>query len=381
MGAQIAAHLANARVPVLLLDLDTKTASTGFKRAQKLKPDPFFTREAASLISLGSFDTDLPKLSECDWIIEAVVERLDVKQQLMARVEPHRGAAAIVSSNTSGIPIASIAEGRSEEFRHHWLGTHFFNPPRYLPLLEVIPTAQTDDFVVASLSHFVDHSLGKGVVVAKDTPSFIANRIGMYGVMRILKLLVSGQFTVEEIDALSGPAIGRPKSATFRTMDIAGIDVLAHVARNLTERLEKDDERRQFQLPPLIEELVKRGWVGEKTGQGFYKKERTPEGSRILALDAVSMEYQERQSPQLPALDAALAIADLKDRVRTLFVSKDRVGEFTRATLGSTMLYAAEVAPAIAHSVEDVDRAMRWGLRLGTGTFRAMGSDRRRHGP
>ena len=378
MGAQIAAHLANARVHVLLLDLDTKTAAAGFRRAQKLKPDPFFTRETASLISLGGFDTDLPRLSECDWIIEAVVERLDVKQQLMARVEAHRGTEAIVSSNTSGIPIASIAEGRSEAFRRHWLGTHFFNPPRYLPLLEVIPTAETDDSVVDGISRFVDHSLGKGVVVAKDTPSFIANRIGMYGVMRVLEFLVSGQFTIEEIDALSGPAIGRPKSATFRTMDIAGIDILADVARNLTERLENDDERRQFQLPPLVGELVKRGWVGEKAGQGFYKKERTAEGTRILTLDPVSMEYRKRQSPQLPALDAAVAIEDLKERVRTLFVSKDRVGEFTRATLGSTMLYAAEVALAIAHSVDDVDCAMRWGYGWELGPFelwKAIGAD------
>ena len=369
MGSQIAAHLANAGLPVLLLDLDTKTATAGFDRARKLKPDPLFTRDAARLVSLGGFDTDLEKVNGCDWIIEAVVERLDIKQQLMARVEPHRGDSAVVSSNTSGIPITQIAEGRSEGFRRHWIGTHFFNPPRYLSLLEVIPTDDTNPDVVATISQFADYSLGKGVVVAKDTPGFIANRIGLYSVMRVLELLTSGQFTIEEVDTLSGPAIGRPKSATFRTMDIAGVDILAHVARDLSERLESEDERRQFLVPPLVEELVTRGWIGEKAGQGFYKKERTSEGIRILVLDPAALEYRERQSPQLPGLDAALGIDDVGQRVRTLLLDDGRVGEFMRATLGKTLIYAAEAAPMIAHSVDDVDRAMRWGYGWKLGPF------------
>ena len=369
MGSQIAAHLANAGLPVLLLDLDTKTATAGFDRARKLKPDPLFTCDAARLVSLGGFDTDLEKVNGCDWIIEAVVERLDIKQQLMARVEPHRGDSAVVSSNTSGIPITQIAEGRSEGFRRHWIGTHFFNPPRYLSLLEVIPTDDTDPDVVATISQFADYSLGKGVVVAKDTPGFIANRIGLYSVMRVLELLTSGQFTIEEVDTLSGPAIGRPKSATFRTMDIAGVDILAHVARDLSERLESEDERRQFLVPPLVEELVTRGWIGEKAGQGFYKKERTSEGNRILVLDPAALEYRERQSPQLPGLDAALGIDDVGQRVRTLLLDDGRVGEFMRATLGKTLIYAAEAAPMIAHSVDDVDRAMRWGYGWKLGPF------------
>ena len=369
MGSQIAAHLANAGLPVLLLDLDTKTATAGFDRALKLKPDPLFTRDAARLVSLGGFDTDLEKINGCDWIIEAVVERLDIKQQLMARVEPHRGDSAVVSSNTSGIPITQIAEGRSEDFRRHWIGTHFFNPPRYLSLLEVIPTDDTDPDVVAMISRFADYSLGKGVVVAKDTPGFIANRIGLYSVMRVLELLTTRQFTIEEVDTLSGPAIGRPKSATFRTMDIAGVDILAHVARDLSERLESEDERRQFLVPPLVEELVTRGWIGEKAGQGFYKKERTSEGSRILVLDPAALEYRERQSPQLPGLDAALGIDDVGQRVRTLLLDDGRVGEFMRATLGKTLIYAAEAAPMIAHSVDDVDRAMRWGYGWKLGPF------------
>ena len=369
MGAQIAAHLANAGVPVLLLDLDRKTAAEGLRRAQKLKPAPFFTRNAADLITVGGFDDDLRRLSESDWIIEAIIERLDIKRQLVERLEQVRAPHAIVSSNTSGIPIASIVEGRSEGFRRHWLGTHFFNPPRYLPLLEVIPTSDTDDSVVETIRHFGDHALGKGVVVAKDTPNFIGNRIGLHGVMGVLQLLVDGTFTIEEIDAMSGPAIGRPKSATFRTADIAGVDVLAHVARNLSEQLDNDDERAAFTMPPLIENMVERGWIGEKSGSGFYKKERGQDGSRILTLDPATMSYRERQPARLAALDAAQSIEDVPDRIRTLFLGANNVGEFLRATLGRTLVYAAEVAPIIAHSIDDVDRAMRWGYGWDLGPF------------
>ena len=369
MGAQIAAHLSNAGIPVLLLDLDRETAAEGLRRVQKLKPDPFFTRDALGLISLGGFDTDLSRLSEPDWIIEAVVERLDIKQELMARVEKHRSPGSIVSSNTSGIPIASIAAGRSDEFRRHWIGTHFFNPPRYLPLLEVIPTPDTAEAVVETIRHFGDRIFGKGVVIAKDTPNFIGNRIGIYGVMRALDVLVSGEFTISEIDAMSGPAIGRPRSATFRTMDIAGIDVLAHVVRNLAGQIENTDERAAFILPKLVDDLVERGWVGEKSGQGFYKKEKSPDGSRILALDPNTMTYAESQPSRLPALESARAIEDVTEKVCTLFVGENRVGTFLRATLGKTLLYAAEVAPQIAHSIDDVDRAMRWGYGWELGPF------------
>ena len=378
MGAQIAAHLANAGVPVLLLDLDAETAAAGLKRARKLKPDPFFTRDAARLITTGGFDSDLPRLAGCDWIIEAVVERLDVKQALLAQVEPHRGTDAIVSSNTSGIPVADIAEGRSPAFRRHWLGTHFFNPPRYLQLLEVIPTRDTGAEVVDRIARFADFALGKGVVVARDTPGFIANRIGMYGAARTLELLADGQFTVEEIDALSGPLIGRARSATFRTMDIAGLDILAHVAGDLSRRLTGEAERAAFRLPPLVDSLIERGWIGEKAGQGFYRKERTPEGSRILTLDPASLTYRPRQSPQLPAVDAAQAIDDLPARIRALLLDRGRAGEFMRATLGRTLAYAAQAAPAMAHSTGDVDRAMRWGFGWELGPFElweAIGAD------
>ena len=373
MGAQIAAHLANAGVPALLLDITPEAAREGFERARALKPDPFFTPEAQSLVRTGGFDDGLAQISSCDWIIEAIVERLDIKQSLFERVERHRGAEGIVSSNTSGIPIAALAEGRSEGFRRHFLGTHFFNPPRYLHLLEVIPTADTEPAVLETIRHFADRRLGKGVVVAKDTPNFIANHLGLFGVMQVFRALESGQYTIEEIDAMTGPAVGRPKSATFRTMDIAGIDVLAHVARNLAERLESPEVRAVFKLPPLVDDLVARGWVGAKTGQGFYRKEPTGE---ISTLDPKTMTYRARQPARLPSLDAARSIDDVGERIRALYNGKDKAGQFLRDTLGPTLEYAARVAPGIAHSNEDVDKAMRWGFGWDLGPFETLAAIR-----
>jgi 3-hydroxyacyl-CoA dehydrogenase len=367
MGAQIAAHFANAGVPALLLDLTTDIAKEGLKRARALKPDPFFTADTAALVTVGGFDTDLKKLAGVDWILEAVVEQLDVKRGLLEKVDAVRRAGTIVSSNTSGIPIAALAEGRSDDFRKHWLGTHFFNPPRYLHLLEVIPTADTDKAVVERVSWFADHRLGKGVVVAKDSPNFIANHIGVYGVTQVMRALESGAYTIEEVDAITGPALGRPKSATFRTMDIAGIDVFAHVAKNMNQP-----------VPPLIAALVERGWTGEKAGQGFYKREKTKSGSEILTLDAATMTYRPQQPAKLPSLEAARSIENVGERTRALFFGKDKVGQFLRDTLGPTLLYAAKVAPDIAYSAEDVDRAMKWGFGWDLGPFEilsALGPD------
>ncbi len=370
MGAQVAAHLANAGVPTLLLDVTPEIAREGLERARKLKPDPFFTPATHTLVRTGGFDQDLAALSTCDWIIEAIVERLDIKQSLFAKIEPHRSANAIVSSNTSGIPIGALAEGRSDGFRRHFLGTHFFNPPRYLRLLEVIPTPDTDPAVVETISAFAEHRLGKGVVIAKDTPNFIANHIGLYGVAQILRALATGEYTIEEIDAMTGPAIGRPKSATFRTMDIAGIDVLAHVARNL-ERLENPEDRAVFTLPPLVEAMIARGLIGAKAGQGFYKKDASGE---ILTLDPASMEYRPQQPARLPSLDAARSIEDVAERVRTLMKGEDKVGRFLRATLAPTLDYAERVAPQIAHEPADIDRAMRWGFGWELGPFELRGT-------
>jgi 3-hydroxyacyl-CoA dehydrogenase len=374
MGAQIAAHVANAGVRVLLMDLTDAIAREGLTRARGLKPDPFFTAEAVQLIEIGGFDRDLPRLADVDWIVEAVVEQADVKQSLIARIDAVRRGATIVSSNTSGIPIASLSEGRSADFRRHWLGTHFFNPPRYLRLLEVIPTPDTDPAVVGRVSRFADVNLGKGVVVAKDTPNFIANRIGLFGMIQALRVLESGEYTIEEIDAITGPTLGRPKSATFRTADIAGLDVLGHVARNLAGRLADEDERIAYRLPPLIDALIERGWIGEKAGQGFYKRQRPPDpkapaGPEILTLDPATLEYRPRQSPRLPALDRARTIEDPGARIKTLFLGTDKVGAFLRHTLCPTLLYAGRVAPSIAYSIDDVDRAMRWGFGWDLGPF------------
>ena len=372
MGSQIAAHFANAGVPALLLDVTADTAREGLKRARALKPDPFFTPDTWKLISTGSFD-ELARIQDSDWVMEAVVEQLEIKRALLEKVDAVRRPGSIVSSNTSGIPIAALAEGRSTDFRRHWLGTHFFNPPRYLHLLEVIPTAETASEVVDAVRSFADHHLGKGVVIAKDSPNFIGNHIALYGVVQILKQVESGAFTVEEVDAMTGPALGRPKSATFRTLDLAGIDILAHVVHNLYERLPNEAARSEFVLPAFVEKMVERKMVGEKVGQGFYKRVKLATGeSEILTLDPATLEYRPRTAPRLPSLEAAAAIPDVRERVRTLYQGKDRVGEFLRQTLGPALEYTAKVTPQIAHSSDDVDRVMRWGFGWELGPFELL---------
>ena len=370
MGAQIAAHFANAGVPSLLLDVTADAAKQGLQRARTLKPDPFFTTDTWTLITTGGFDTDLARVGESDWIIEAVVERLDIKRGLLEKVDAARRAGSIVSSNTSGIPIAALAEGRSDDFRRHWLGTHFFNPPRYLHLLEVIPTPDTRPDVVEAVSHFADHRLGKGVVVAKDSPNFIGNHIGLYGMMRILATVAAGDYTIDEVDAITGPPLGRPKSATFRTLDLAGLDILGLVVNNLRERLGNAPGPGVWTLPPFFLQMLERGLTGEKAGQGFYKRVKQPDGeSRILTLDPATLEYRERQSPRLGSLEASASIQDLRERVRTLFKAQDKVGRFLRDTLAPTLVYTAGVTPSIANSPDDVDRVMRWGFGWDLGPF------------
>jgi 3-hydroxyacyl-CoA dehydrogenase len=369
MGAQIAAHFANAGVPALLLDVTADAAKAGLERARRLKPDPFFTPDAARLITTGAIDADSPQLAGVDWIVEAIVERLDVKRDLLARVDAARRPGSLVTSNTSGLSLSALADGRSADFRRHWLGTHFFNPPRYLRLLELVPTPDTDPAIVSAVARFADQRLGKGTVVAKDTPNFIANHIGLFAMLRILEVLEHGAYTIEEIDAITGPALGRPKSGTFRTMDVVGLDVLAHVVGNLFDRVPESD-RPLFQLTPTLERLVARGWIGEKSGSGFYKRERGPGSeSRILSLDPASMTYRARQSARLPALDAARPIEDVRERVRVLFGGQDTVGDFLRRTLAPTLVYTARVTPSIAHSIDDVDRVMQWGFGWELGPF------------
>jgi 3-hydroxyacyl-CoA dehydrogenase len=372
MGAQIAAHFANAGVPALLLDVTADAARDGLKRARAIKPDPFFTPETWKLVTTGGFD-ELARIRESDWIVEAIVEQLEIKRGLLEKVDAARRPGSIVSSNTSGIPIGALAEGRSDDFRRHWLGTHFFNPPRYLHLLEVIPAPATDPAVVDAVARFADYHLGKGVVLAKDTPNFIGNHLALFGVVQILTQLEAGAFTIEEIDAITGPALGRPRSATFRTLDLAGLDILVHVIRNLHERLPDEAARGQFVLPPFVEQMVERKMIGEKAGRGFYKRVKSATGeSDILTLDPASLDYRPRQSAKLPSLEAAASISDVRERVRTLFNGKDRVGEFLRATLLPTLQYTANVWPEIASSPEDVDRVMRWGFGWDLGPFALM---------
>jgi 3-hydroxyacyl-CoA dehydrogenase len=368
MGAQIAAHLVNAGYPVMLLDVSAQAAKQGLERAQKLKPDPFFTPDLAARIDVGGFDERIKDIGSADWIVEAIIERPDAKRVLLERVDASRKSGSIVSSNTSGLSISGLAEGRSADFRRHWLGTHFFNPPRYLSLVELIPTADTDPAVVDVIREFVDRRLGKNIVIAKDTPGFIANHVAMYGLVRIFESLASGKYTVEEIDAITGPALGRPKSATFRTADIAGLDIILNVSKDLAARL-PPERGAGFHFPPFVAEMVARGWLGEKAGGGFYQRRTAASGqTEIWTLDPQSMEYRPRQTPRLASLEATAPLP-LADRVRKLFNGTDRVGEFLRATLPPSLRYTAEVTPEIAHSPDDVDRAMRWGYGWPQGPF------------
>ena len=393
MGAQIAAHLANAGIPTLLLDIAPKeptpeehargltleskevrdrVARAGLETAKKAKPAPFFTAEAAALVSTGNFDDDLPRIKDCDIVIEAVVENLDIKRKLFERVEQFRKPGSVVASNTSGIPIRQIAEGFSEDFRAHFLGTHFFNPPRYLHLVELIRTEWTKPEVSCAVYGFLDKRLGKGVVVAKDRPNFIANRIGTYGALVTLRTLSEDGYTIEEVDKITGPALGRPKSATFRTFDIVGLDVLAHVARNLYEAVPEDEDRETYRLPEFVEQMVGRGILGDKTKGGFYQM-RKGEGGRkdLWTLDVATLEYRPQQKAKLPALDAAKNIEDTRARVKSLFWGKDRVAEFMWKTSSRVFTYAANRIPEIADTVVEVDRAMKWGFGWELGVFEA----------
>src|SRR3982751_3778137 len=382
MGAQIAAHFANAGVPTLLLDIAPtelspeekqkgltlesrqvrdRIARNSFEAAKKSKPAAFFTPELASLVSIGNFDDDLAKLKDCDIIIEAVVENLDLKGKLYERVEDHRRAGSLIASNTSGIPIHLLAEGRSEDFRAHFLGIHFFNPPRYLHLVEIIRTEWTKPEVSCSIAGFLDQRLGKGVVPAKDRPNFIANRIGTFGAMHTIRTMIEDGYSIEEVDKMTGQAVGRPKSATFRTFDLVGLDVFGHVVKNLYEALPEDDEREAFVAPEFLTEMIGRGILGNKTKGGFYKRQKGEgEKQEIWTLDTASLEYRPAQKVKLPALDMAKNIEETPERIKALVWSKDRVGAFLWKTMSRTFRYAANLIPEIADTILEVDRAMKW---------------------
>ena len=384
MGARIAAHLANAGVPCALLDMLPRDSSAprnrlaiaGIEAAKKSRPAAFFVTDFARLIRAGNFDDNLDWCKDADWIIEAVVEDLEIKRNLLARVEQHRRPGTIVTTNTSGLPIHLVAEGHSDDFQAHWAGTHFFNPPRYMKLVELIPGPKTKPEVLAALNEFCDRRLGKGVVAAKDTPNFIANRIGTFSILNAVRLMMEIDLSVEEVDACTGPAIGQPKSATFRTAELVGLDVLAHVVHNIYDSVPNDESREIYKLPQLIEEMMKRGWLGEKTGSGFYKRVKNSSGeSEILTLDWKKMEYRPRQKSKFASIEAGKMIEDTPERLRSfinpLFDGKvvDKAARFIWGALSETCLYAARRVPEIADRIVEVDRAMRWGFGQELGPF------------
>jgi 3-hydroxyacyl-CoA dehydrogenase len=391
MGSRIAAHFANAGLPCILLDIvppnlpadapaadRNKIVRVGLEAAKKSKPAAFFTAALAEKIAIGNFDDDLARCSEADWIIEVVAENLEIKRKLLSRVAQFRKPGSIVTTNTSGLPVHLIAEGMSEEFQQHWAGTHFFNPPRYLKLVEVIPGPKTSGDVIETLSEFCSRRLGKGVVLAKDSPNFIANRIGTFSMLNALRLMGTLGMTVEEVDACTGPAVGWPKSATFRTADIVGLDVLVHVVKNIYETAPNDESRESYKVPALVEEMAKRGWLGDKTGQGFYKKVKGEGEREILTLDVNTMEYRPRQKAKFGSLEMGKAIEDTRERLRALVgpvlegQKVDKAQQFLWGGLSETCLYAARHVPEISDNVLDVDRAMRWGFGWELGPFEIM---------
>lgn len=372
MGSQIAALLAGAGLQVDLLDIpaegENKNAivEANFRRMLELKPSPIYTQKVARRIRLGNFEEHFDRLREADWIIEAVVERLDIKQELMARVEKVARPDAIISTNTSGLPVHKIVEGRRLPFRRRFLGTHFFNPPRYLKLLELIPTKDTRQDVLERMIWFGRVVLGKGIVIAKDTPNFIANRIGVFAMMQALRTAIEGHFTIEEIDALTGRLIGHPRSATFRTADLVGLDTLVHVADNLYANVPEDEMRESFRVPEVIRKMVEKGLLGEKTKAGFYKK--MPNGE-IWSINFETLEYEPPKEKNLPGLEKYEEIKDLDERLKALYQDEGRIGAFLRAHWWSTLAYTARRIPEITEKPADVDRAMRWGFGWSHGPF------------
>src|SRR5580698_4630609 len=394
MGARIAAHFANAGVPSHLLDIvpadvapgagsagRNKIAAAGLDAAKKSKPAAFMDASLARLVTVGNFDDDLKKLAEVDWVIEAVVENLELKRALLRKAEAIRKPGNIVTTHTSGLPVGKISEGFSDDFRRSWFGTHFFNPPRYMRLLELIPTPEADIAAIDAVSHFCDVHLGKGVVLAKDTPNFIANRIGTFSVLNVMRLMQEMDLTIEEIDALTGPAVGWPRSATFRTIDRVGLDILGHVVSNMTQNVH--DERSELKLPDFFRQMLDHKWLGDKTKGGFYKKNvgRTvlsgdsKQEDERLGLDWKTLEYHPRQKPKFASLDMAKNIEDAGARLRMLLglegspQKADKAGAFLWSALSDLWTYCANRVPEISDSIVEIDRAMRLGFNWELGPF------------
>ncbi|OAO85134.1 Enoyl-CoA hydratase (isoleucine degradation) / 3-hydroxyacyl-CoA dehydrogenase [Parageobacillus thermoglucosidasius] len=385
MGSGIAAHLANVGIPTLLLDIvpreltkeeeakgltlehkevRNRLANQALQKLLKQKPAPFMSKSNLALIETGNFADDFHRLAEVDWIIEAVVENLEIKKSVFAMVDEVRKPGTIVSSNTSGISIETMAEGRSEDFKKHFLGTHFFNPPRYLKLLEIIPTKDTDPEVVSYMKTFGEEVLGKGVVMAKDTPNFIANRIGTYGLLVTVREMMKGGYSVGEVDSLTGPLIGRPKSATFRTLDVVGLDTFIHVANNVFEKVE-GEEKEAFRVPDFMKAMLEKGWIGSKSGQGFFWKQ----GKDILELNYETLEYEPRKKLTTPAVEASKQAKKLNDKLKALVYADDRAGTFLWNIIAPVLLYSAKLLGEIADDIVAIDRAMKWGFGWELGPF------------
>ena len=384
MGARIAAHFANAGVPSYLLDIvppdadgpaRNKIAAAGLDAAKKSKPAAFFEPSLAKLVTIGNFEDDLKKLADVDWIIEAVVENLDIKRSLLKKVDAVRKPGTIVTTNTSGLPVGKIAEGFPDDFRRSWFGTHFFNPPRYMRLLELIPTPDTDRALLDAIAWFSDVRLGKGVVYAKDTPNFIGNRIGTFSVLNVMRLMEEMDLTIEDVDALTGTPVGWPKSATFRTIDLVGLDILGHVVSNMTSNVR--DERSEFKLPDFYKHMLERKWLGDKTKGGFYKKSKGADGhEERLALDWKTLEYHPRHKSRFPALEMAKNVEETGARTRMLLGLEgsgpqkgDKAGAFLWAALSDLWTYSANRIPEISDTVVEIDRAMKLGFNWEMGPF------------
>jgi len=392
MGSRIACHFAGIGVQVLLLDIVPKGVEPGAKPAEKNKivndalqaalksnPSPVYTKDVVKRITTGNFDDNMKDIAPCDWVIEVVIERLDIKQQVYEKVEQFRKPGTLITSNTSGIPINMLSQGRSDDFKKHFCGTHFFNPPRYLRLLEIIPTKDTDKEVVDFLMHYGDLFLGKTTVLAKDTPAFIANRIGVFGIMSIFNSMEKLGLSIDEVDALTGPIIGRPKSATFRTADVVGIDTLVKVSRGVGENCPNDEAKDTFVIPAWLDKVVANNWLGDKTGQGFFKKQKLPVTSgspeelkkdkEILVLDLNTLEYGPRAKVKFATLDAAKPVEDLKQRLKILFAGQDKAGEFYRQFHYTMFSYISFRIPEISDEVYRVDDAMKAGFGWEIGAF------------
>ena len=382
MGSRIACHFAGIGVQVLLLDMVTKGSEESTKPAERNKlvndaltaaiksnPSPIFTKDIIKKISTGNFTDNMKEIANVDWIIEVVVERLDIKQLIFTEVEKHRKPGTLITSNTSGIPIHMMAEGRSDDFKKHFCGSHFFNPPRYLRLLEIIPTPHTDRAIVDFLMHYGDLYLGKTTVLCKDTPAFIANRIGVFSIMSIFHIMEKIGLSIDEIDALTGPIIGRPKSATFRTADVVGIDTLVKVAKGVADNCADDEAKHIFKIPYCLEKIVANNWLGDKTGQGFFKKVKSDAGKDIQVLNLASFEYEPRKKPKFTTLETAKPVEDLKQRIKMVAAGTDKAGEFYRLFHYSLFSYISHRIPEISDEIYRVDDAMMAGFGWEIGAF------------